>query len=71
MDKELKKRITEFHNKLFDLQDERRKIEQILEYEYGVNIYSNAGFIDDDKVWVFGFDDDAVEECIKDAKEEQ
>lgn len=69
MTDELKDKIISFHNKLSDLQDERREIENILSYEYDVDVYSCAEYIEDQCFWVYGFDLDALDEVIKEAKE--
>lgn len=69
MSEELEKMIIELHNKIDEAQYLKRKIENYLSWECDVDVFANAGFLEDENIWVYGYDYDAVEECIKEAKE--
>ena len=65
MTKELEKIIAEFNKKLDEAQDARHEVEKYLEDEYGINLYENAGYLEDECNWCYGFNFEHIENLIE------
>ena len=64
MDKKLQELIKEFNRKLEEAQDARSEVMEYLEEEYEIDTYEECETLEDENIWCYGIDVEAVERLI-------